>query len=468
VRAPDRVLSAAVLAALCTPLLALAVTGLFSRYAADDYCTAGQVQLAGFISAQSGLYVGWSGRFAATLLVTLVELIGPLAVPLLPTVALLAWMAAASWSTRKLAAAHGWRLPPLSSWVLAALVVFVTLDTTADLPQILFWQTGLLTYLCPLVLATLYVGWVASAAGGPISFGVSFALTFLAGGTSETFAAAQVAALILAILSAWVAGAQPAGSRLQAMLLTGLVGAVLALALVALSPGNEVRQDAASRTPLTIAIPQALEFTEGWLRLTFARPHAVALGLLVGLPAMVGASARRTSTTFARPGLVLTAGALATAMVIFACMLPAFYALSSNPPARAQVIPQYVLVCSLAVLSWTAGIAFSRLVTQPASSPWLSWAPAAALLLLLVVGPLLSAARDLQQLSTARAYATAWDQLDAQVRAEHSRGVRDVTVPRLPSTGNVQNLEFVGTNRHDWFNECVARYYELSSIAADA
>jgi hypothetical protein len=62
----------------------------------------------------------------------------------------------------------------------------------------------------------------------------------------------------------------------------------------------------------------------------------------------------------------------------------------------------------------------------------------------------------------------AWDQLDGEVRAEQSRGARDVTVSRLPSTGNVQNLEFVGTNRRDWFNECVARYYDLSSIAADA
>ena len=73
---------------LAAPLVALAIGGLFSRYAADDYCTASQVQMAGFVEAQSRLYVGWSGRFAATLLVTLVELIGPAVVPVLPSVAL--------------------------------------------------------------------------------------------------------------------------------------------------------------------------------------------------------------------------------------------------------------------------------------------------------------------------------------------------------------------------------------------
>src|SRR5216684_30321 len=71
------VLAILALAGQGAPLVALAVGGVFSRYAADDYCTAGQVQMAGFVEVQSRLYVGWSGRFAATLVVTLVEQIGP-------------------------------------------------------------------------------------------------------------------------------------------------------------------------------------------------------------------------------------------------------------------------------------------------------------------------------------------------------------------------------------------------------
>jgi len=56
------------LAGLGAPLLVLALVGVFSRYAADDYCTAAQVHLAGILEAESRLYVGWSGRFTATLL----------------------------------------------------------------------------------------------------------------------------------------------------------------------------------------------------------------------------------------------------------------------------------------------------------------------------------------------------------------------------------------------------------------
>ena len=72
----------------------------------------------------------------------------------------------------------------------------------------------------------------------------------------------------------------------------------------------------------------------------------------------------------------------------------------------------------------------------------------------------------IMNISPARAYAMAWDQLDSEVRAERHLGVQDVTVRPLASTGLVQNLEFVGPNRTDWFNGCVARYYDLNTIAS--
>ncbi len=42
----------------------------------------------------------------------------------------------------------------------------------------------------------------------------------------------------------------------------------------------------------------------------------------------------------------------------------------------------------------------------------------------------------------------------------------NVTVGALPSTGLVRNLDWVGPNRHDWFNECVAHYYDVGTIAS--
>jgi hypothetical protein len=444
------------LAGLGAPLLVLAFVGVFSRYAADDYCTAAQVQVAGFFEAQSRLYVGWSGRFAATLLITLLEAIGPWAVRLLPAMALVAWVSAATWAAYHVSAALGRQLTFVSSAVLGALIVFATLQTTADLPQILFWQTGVLTYLAPLVLATLYAGWVARASRAtavrwPIAAGVSFALALLAGGTSETFAAAQVTALALALMITLIAGA---GRNLRAMLLVGLLGAVLALGVLAIAPGNSVRQETAAPSPLSIAIPQALEFTQGWLRLTFARPHAAVLLLLLGVPAAIGATSPRVAWRWP----IVGASVVGVALVVVAGMLPAYYALSSNPPGRAQVIPQYVLVCAVAMLGWFLGATLRR--------PMPNWVAAPALIALLAFGPAAMALDTVKAIEPASAYAAAWDQLDRQVRAERTQGVLDVTVRPLPSTGLVQNLDFVGPDRHDWFNGCVARYYDVNTIAS--
>jgi hypothetical protein len=293
---------------------------------------------------------------------------------------------------------------------------------------------------------------------------VCFALTFFAGGTSETFAAAQVTALVVAALAAASLGRR----RLLALVAAGLLGAGLALVIVAVSPGNGVRQETVSRIPLSMALPQAIEFTWGWLRLTFARPHAVVLLLLVAIPAAVAAGAPRVARCALRVPRwwVLCLGALATALVILACMLPAFYALGSNPPGRAQVIPQYVLVCGLAVLGWLVGAAAATRINQVVTGPLPSAAVWCGLLALLVLGPLVTAGEAFQRVASARAYAAAWDNLDRDVRAERRAGVQNVSVPGLASTGNVQNLEFVGSNPHDWFNECVARYYGVSTIAS--
>jgi hypothetical protein len=458
------------LAALCLPLASFGVIGWFSRYAADDYCTASQVVEAGFIQAQSHLYVNWSGRFSATLLNTLFEVIGVQAVPLLALAAVLAWVVAAAWTIRQLAAPFGWRLDLLACATLGALLVYATLDTTADLPQDLYWQTGLLTYLLPLILATFFVGWIARHALGHASRAhlatalvPSFALAVVAGGTSETFAAAQVTALALGTAAAWALRNRRTGM----LLFAALIGATIALAIIAVAPGNEVRQQATARTPLGIALPESMDFMLFWLRLTFARPHALVLALLIVLPAcMATLSTRGSAIVTFRPLRVWPALLLGVLLVILACILPAYYALGTNPPGRAQLIPESVLLATVALVGWGLGGVAAHAIRRAVHQLAFALIGGVAVLALLVAGPGLSAWRSVGVLEPARAYAAEWDLRDAQIRADRARGVQSVRVPSLPATGSVQNLEWLGPDSSDWFNQCVAGYYGVSSIAA--
>src|SRR5262245_50977270 len=75
---------AILLIAFFIALLAHAYIGLFSRFLADEYCTAGVVQTYGFFGAQKYWFTTWTGRFSFTLAISLAHLIGAKLVPFLP------------------------------------------------------------------------------------------------------------------------------------------------------------------------------------------------------------------------------------------------------------------------------------------------------------------------------------------------------------------------------------------------
>jgi Family of unknown function (DUF6056) len=458
------------LVGLGLPIVALGVQGWFARYAADDYCTASQVVTAGLVTAQSILYVSWSGRFAATLLITLAEVFGPIAVRVLPMLSLVVWLSLAAWSARQLSRATGYTASWLAISLAAMVVVYATLQTTADLPQALYWQTGLLTYVAPLPMLTFLVGWIArlsecARAGLRLRIGVCCLVAFAAGGTDETYAAAQVTMFGCGIVLAVLFASGRVRRRLVFAMLASLVGALLALAVVAAAPGNAVRAQTTIVLPIGEVVLRAVDFTRGWLRLTFARPHVIELVLLVGISCALGGSSFRGTSPAPPPrwGLIFLI-IIAMGLVLLACMVPVYYALDADPPGRALLVPQYLLMCILAVGGWYAGGHLIRFVSLTSEATRAG--AALGLVVLLALGPVLMTTRIVAQFGSDRTYAIEWDLLDTQIRADRARGVQDLTVMRLDPTGTVHNLDFFGSDRHDWLNECVARYYAVNSIAS--
>jgi hypothetical protein len=112
----------------------------------------------------------------------------------------------------------------------------------------------------------------------------------------------------------------------------------------------------------------------------------------------------------------------------------------------------------VALVGWWLGITFARVLRQPAALGLM----AAGVVVLLVLGPLRAAAGSAAEIGPVSAYAASWDAVDGQVRDDRSRGIKAVSVAPLPP---VHNLDFVGSDRGDWFNQCVASYYGVGSIA---
>jgi hypothetical protein len=426
---------------MCAALLAHAYVGLYSRYWYDDFNTAAVLRDRGFLGSQRYWYMNWSGRFSFHLAVSLAESAGAWVVSLLPLAALSAWVAVTAWAAYE--AASLLRLPRRSHTALltALLVVYATVGSAADVVQSLYWQTGVLTYLAPLIFFTAYAGLVASSAGGepgraaPWRVCLCALLALAAGGFSEVSAVLQAGGMCL-LLAASLAGVPGLRVRsTRALIAAGFGGALAALLLVALAPGNGVRQGLGpAHAGLFWSAESSFRYTLYFFEQHSRRWRGTAL-LCFALPALLaltaGASRLRQSGDVpgARRLLVLLAyGTAAGFALIVLCFIPSFYAQSEPLPRRAHILPKFVLVCVNIYWGALAGLALLKTTRgrMAVARPLLAgWCVVAALLL---VSPLASALRTFALGARAREYAERWDEAERQIRAAAAAGARDVTV----------------------------------------
>ena len=457
---------------LALPLLVYASTGTFARYVADDYCWAGLLRTDGFVNSQIAWYTTYSPRYAFTFLVNLVELAGPAIVPILPIVAIGAALAVCTWTLLQMG------LRALPACVLAEVLVLATLQTAPDMGQSLYWQTGMLTYLLPLILCAFVIGWVARVVRGrrltPCSLAVPAIVTFVAGGLSETYLIPQNVGLTLAAVASlgFTRGVQR--RVLVAHLAAALAGGVLALLAIVVAPATAAR---VGGTPadlwlaMSAAIATAL-YQVGRLVRYFTPTLVLCLavpGLLAVLfPPLPGtrnvaddASANSAAAGWTIHWQWFWAVTAAVAIVLPFCYFPSFYAQNGNPPARSLIVPGAILVGYTLFVGFCVAPYVQRGLTRLAAV-----APAVTVgivSLVLVAIPLGIALTSLPDRADAAAYAARWDAEDQHIRALRDAGQTDLTVPQLPT---FLGESFVGPDRRDWFNGCVARYYGVSTIAS--
>jgi hypothetical protein len=420
---------------MALPLMAWSLVGGYSRYTADDFCWAGILRTEGFFGANVHYYTVYSPRYTFTLLVNLAELVGPALVPALPVTAILLWLATLTWTFGRLG------MPTWRALLLGELGVVATLQTAPDLPQSLYWQTGLLTYLLPLIMATLLIGWIALGIQRWWAWGFSAAITFLAGGLSETYLIPQNVAVSLALLVALVCGTR------RAHLLAALAGGVLALMVIVVSPATEGR---VMGTPADLWLTLSASIATAYfqvVRLVRFFPFTILACLAV--PTLIAARPCRISGRWL---LLVSLGVLITLPFAY---FPSFYAQNGNPPARSLIVPGAILIGYVLFL----GIALRGVVGEFVSAE----RTRAFALLALALVPVVAAATTLPEQANAASYAALFDAEDRQIRADRDAGQTDLTVPPLPANFGE---DFVSRDRDNWFNMCVARYYDLGSIAS--
>lgn len=470
------------LLAFAIPLAGYAYLGSFMRYSGDDYCYAAVLAQNGFWKAQWVSYLvqpPYSGnRFALTLFSEIAGLFNPVASGALPVLAILLWLAAMALTLHQLA-----RLFRVSvSWpftlLLSEFLVFFTFFQAPDLSQVLFWRSGMLPYLAPLVadtfLAALLLYQPQRFKFSPLTLGGTFGLAFLAGGFSETAAAYQAGALLLALAAATLAtltARRPASTRMVPGLLAALLGTGAAMLLLILSPTNAARQadlpappDVVNLAAMTLQNTKIIVYTtlrSQWLSNLIAFVFAASISYRL--------ATRLTSS--ASPNLLrLTlqlALILAIALLLIICSIaPSAYAQSSYPELRALFPAGFTLVAAVAALGWTAGQILFWGVGKPIhrlATPLRVLAP--VMLAVCCIFPLAASINIYAQSPLYQKWATLWDARDRQIREASSRNVHDVQVMALDHI--IPRVAELQPEAGFWYNRCAAIYYGVATLRAN-
>lgn len=458
-------LSAILLAVLAflVPLGVFALIGLQTRYWADDYCFSASLQEHGFWPAQAHFYQTTSSRYLVILMVALSELFGVQTISWIPLINL-AFLGLAFFACLR---ALG-RLAGLveSDWVplMAGLgLLFFLVLLAPNRLQAFYWRSGLLTYSFPISLLLFNLSgllnvWRRSRAT-LLTTVLAFVLALLAGGASETFVALQTAVLGLLGL---ILLSHPRGRRRHAALTwltAALVGSLLALVVLVLSPANAYRQAIFPAPPslfglLGMSFSNAARFVGSSL-LSLPVPHVVLFlfGAFFGLRLPV----QRGGVGHGKALLGILA---ITYVLLVAVVSPSAYAQSTWPEARALILARLVLVVGVfalgLLLAWMGRDALGTRLTL-FQSTWLSL----SLLLALSFYPLRSAWQELPAVEPAQQWARAWEARHAYLLNQPASGL--VHTVQFDSLGRL--LE-IGPDPTNWVNVCAARYYQLEAIRA--
>ena len=436
--------------------------GTYSRLMADDFCSASVSLKLGVLRAAWFWYLTWTGRYSANVLDGTFGALGPAVTPVVTALVLALWLAslygAFLIALRTLSA----RSQPLLSFALASTVLFLTLAIAPNVPQALYWGQGMRAVVPPLIVFTfdvyifLYCRRRAWSPRATILWMVlSFILAFGAGGFSETYAALQV--VIFGLALAGLLLARSASRQDWLFIASGLIGALLSVAAIVLSPGNPAR---AAFYPPPPALPKLLgiAFTSYGIFLTeitnsptkiIAIIAALALGIWLGVHVEIGPRGWRAAAAILLLGAILS----------FSCFPPAAYGESTVPPDRTLLIPTYILVLT--------ALFFGASVSQPLVARWNDLRPLSNIaILILWTAAVLSLSQMIAAQPAYAAYARAWARFDTQMVDLRQKGFATAVISTADQkASNWSALNTLGDTTRFWLNKCVGDYYGIKVIS---
>jgi hypothetical protein len=258
------------------------------------------------------------------------------------------------------------------------------------------------------------------------------------------------------------------------MLVAGLIGSILSMAMIFFAPGNEIRQALTPDSPgLFNVIRLSLVFAFKYIGKTILlSPLPTSLALFV--PALItftlplnGGGVGEIHPRLGQKHLYsfLLLSPFVGYLIIVSSMAPSVYGVSAFPEDRTLTIPQFVLTSTIIIWGSVGGLVLKKGSGWTAKHKSRITAIGCCLVAaLLVLGPLLSANRDFTQVPMLRAYANRWDVRAREIHVAQEKGAVHLTVPALGFTGGLADIK---DDPDYWVNRCFASYYGLESVVSE-
>lgn len=450
------------------------------RYSGDDYCYAAYSTRLGFLRDAWISFFSVSdyngNRFSLTFFSALVDQFHPRANGVLPGVAILLLISGMVFLILAVIKLGCQPILKAEILALAIIIVFFTLFEAPDLAQILYWRSGMLPYLAPIITGTFLLAlivWQAQAKkiSWLVLVGV-FLLAWIGGGFSETAVALQITTLLLFLL--WVVlpwrRKDDKGKRMGVTAASGLLGSLIAMMLLILSPSNLPRLANLPSHPgwldfLSMILNDSRIFIS-WSIKTLYLPNLIMILIIGILSVRIHQDQPKESHSTPRRLVVkLILVPVLTEILILACCAPSAYIRSEYPELRALITARIVMVGAAACFAWFMGEGTSLIINRfkPSLTKWL---PMGAILsVVLGIYPLMATTNILADLPRFERWAYFWDQRDRQIRIQKQNGVLDLQVVQIDHI--IPRVAELSPDENYWYNNCAEAYYGVHSIRAN-